>query len=366
MSTRTKKAKYFPIGVDLGTRFLKVAQVRLTADGKLALVAATSVETPRLPQADTSTRARMIGETVGQMCHDHQFKGTQCVLSLPAELTFLQHMKMDKMPDDQLASALKWELTSKLPYDPSEAEIRHVVAGDIYVDNTPKQEVIAVGARRDAIEAYVEAFRRVKLECVGVNVEPCAIVECFARLFRRSHDAKRAVLFVDIGATSTQVVISHGPSLVFAKNLALGGAQFDDAVGAVLNMPSEDARQERMSLDRGNTADPHVTVFNQAMAGPVGNLEQELTNCLRYYDSVFVNSPVERVVFLGGQAYDKVLCQTLAQKLGLPAQIGDPLAQIELDSLSAGATESKTAAVRPDWAVAVGLGLGAAHAGHAA
>jgi len=344
MNTRIRKPRNLPIGIDVGTQCLKAAQVRQSPNNKLTLLAWASRELPADSQTDIAARSQAVCEAMRHIGHAQHFKGNQCILSLPAELTFVQHMKMNKMPPDQLAGSLQWELASKLPFDPAEAEIRHVVAGDIYVDNQPQQEVIAVAARRDTIEAHVEALRRAKLECIGVNVEPCAIVECFARLFRRSHDGERALLFVDIGATSTQVVVSHGPNLVFAKNLAFGGSHFDQALGA----------------DLENAADPQVVVFTQALTGPIGTLSQELTNCLRYYDSVFINRPIERVVFLGGEAHDKPMCQTLAQRLGLPAQIGDPLTQIELDPRSTTPSDGDYPAGHPNWAVAVGLSLGGA------
>ena len=88
---------------------------------------------------------------------------------------------------------------------------------------------------------------------------------------------------------------------------------------------------------------------------PLDELTQELNQCLRYYDSVFRNRNTERVIFLGGQAYDKRLCQAVAQRLALPAQIGDPLMRIPRTGGQSPGDEPP----QPDWAVAVGLSLGA-------
>jgi len=76
--------------------------------------------------------------------------------------------------------------------------------------------------------------------------------------------------------------------------------------------------------------------------------------------------PLERAIFLGGQAYDKRLCQALARQLALPAQIGDPLAGIprEPDALAPGVTSADGSL--PDWAVAAGLSLGSAAGAKAA
>ncbi|NLF30153.1 MAG: pilus assembly protein PilM [Planctomycetes bacterium] len=354
MNARLNRPGFLPIGIDVGSHWLKLAQLRRSPGGELALMAKASVELGSADHADPATRSRLVAEATRQALRNAPFKGRSYVLSLPASLTFVQHLKMGRLGADQMDKALQWELAGKLPYDPALAEVRHIVAGETHANNEVKQEVIAVAARRDVIVAHVDALSKLKLECQGVNVEPCAIVECFARLFRRAEDAERATLFIDIGASSTQAVVSHGPRMAFAKNIGLGGDQFDQAIGSALNLPIDEAHRQRL-LRGGEGFDAAAAEsIGRAITGPLSTLAQELTNCLRYYDSVFVNRPVERTVFLGGQAYDTALCQALAQRLSLPAQIGNPLKQIQIDS---GLAVDGSC---PEWAVCVGLCLGAA------
>ncbi|MCD4699092.1 MAG: hypothetical protein K8R91_00770, partial [Phycisphaerae bacterium] len=79
-------------------------------------------------------------------------------------------------------------------------------------------------------------------------------------------------------------------------------------------------------------------------------------------------SPIERAIFLGGQARDKRLCKEIARRLRLPSQVGDPLVKIK---------QAKGAMIVPDdgpdlrkaqpeWVVAVGLSLGAKKEAYAA
>jgi type IV pilus assembly protein PilM len=261
-----------------------------------------------------------------------------------------------------LAAALHWELQGKLPYDPSRAVIRHMVAGEILADNEVKQEVIVMAANRETVETHIDLLRRAKLDPIGVNIECCAIVDCFARLFRRTSDSIRTTLFIDIGAASTQVVISHGAKTAFARNLFLAGNHFDQVVADAMKVSLDEARRLRCTAAASqDQADPAIANVQAAQAPMVESLGEQLTSCLRYYESVFPNRPLERAVFLGGQAYDKRLCQSLARQLALPAQIGDPLAGIARDGEESPAAVSAEANM-PEWAVAVGLSLGSAMA----
>ena len=89
----------------------------------------------------------------------------------------------------------------------------------------------------------------------------------------------------------------------------------------------------------------------------IKEIADEMTQCLRYYESIFRHRSVERAIFVGGQAYDKRLCQAIAQKVNLPAQIGDPLVRIRrAKGATAGNLDWRQP--QPAWAVAVGLSLG--------
>ena len=65
------------------------------------------------------------------------------------------------------------------------------------------------------------------------------------------------------------------------------------------------------------------------------------------------------MIFVGGQAHDKRLCQSVAKRLHLPAQVGDPMAGIKRLNQAGVAFGLDTRQPSPSWAVAVGLSLGA-------
>jgi Tfp pilus assembly PilM family ATPase len=98
------------------------------------------------------------------------------------------------------------------------------------------------------------------------------------------------------------------------------------------------------------------------MAPVVDEMTDEFTQCLRYHESVFRNQAVERAIFLGGQAVDKRLCQNIAQRLNVPAQVGDPLVRISSSAAGAPETGIDRREPQPRWAVAVGLSIGGGQA----
>jgi len=214
-------------------------------------------------------------------------------------------------------------------------------------------------------------------------VEPSALIESFAHIFRRKGDQEISTLFVDLGAGSTHVVIAHGTQMVFAKHIQIGGDALNQAAAMALKLDATQARDARIdmmsrippprmpagvvSLGSENPLGTHhppqekvaperLDTLNRALAEPIETLAAELEMCVRYYESIFHGKQIHRMIFVGGESRHVDICRILAQKLNLPATLGDPLGRLHKDSKTICAVDLRQP--QPGWAIAVGLGLG--------
>jgi Tfp pilus assembly PilM family ATPase len=303
------------------------------------------------------------------------FKGRKCILALPARDCFVQPLSVPRecleSPQD-IQKAIEWELQDKgemffgSPINVQETVIQHLMTGhEIYEDGLSKEEVIAFGVSRDIVSQYLKMAHDAKIKIVGLNVESCALLECFSRLLRRSADMERAYMFVDLGVTSTQVVLSRGPNMVFARNLT-----------ATIGEAIEEAPEPEASADPGVEVcvggdQPTRVVFDNEPDQRVdclSELTDGINQCLEYCESVGESRDIDRIVFTGGGAYNKGACNELAVRLGLSGQVGNPLLGIKdvnLASLPKNTNERTADQAKPgmprcpDWAVAMGLSVGA-------
>jgi type IV pilus assembly protein PilM len=91
---------------------------------------------------------------------------------------------------------------------------------------------------------------------------------------------------------------------------------------------------------------------------PLNQLTDELDLCRRYYETTFPNKPVDRLIFVGGEARQRGLCQHVAREMALTAQVGDPLVRMGRTTnvgLESGMDRRQP---QPSWTVAIGLSLG--------
>jgi type IV pilus assembly protein PilM len=436
-----------PIGVDFGSDCLRMVQVQrgTGSDGgsEFKLVAAASADVPAHVRHDPGARLNFFIESTRDLLTQANFRGRQCVLGLPAASMFIQHLRMPKLDAEAMKKALPWELRGKLPIDPSHAQLRHIVAGDVFEGQESKSEVIVIAAAREMINQLLAAAAKAKLDIVGMNVEPKAIVDCFSQLYRRKSDDGLVNCYVDVGCVSTRAVVARGTEILFARTIPVGGDHFSRATANALKIKLDEAKMLRVKLatliaaatpatpinkpvapeaakrqapaevpvpssedrsidnsfallpagvreDRrrndlaaanalaasvaaalmeppaapaGNGLDPtvakQVKQVEEACKDSLNRLVEELELCRRYYETTFTDKPVQRLIFIGGEARQKTLCQHIARTMGLAAQVGDPMPRMRRDNNGDDGIECLDKRQQhPAWSVAIGLSMG--------
>ncbi|MFG0328722.1 MAG: pilus assembly protein PilM [Phycisphaerales bacterium] len=84
---------------------------------------------------------------------------------------------------------------------------------------------------------------------------------------------------------------------------------------------SADGGGDSIDADAANDAD----TIHSAISGLVEQLVDETRMCLRYHESLFPDRPVDRVILMGGEARDAEMAREVAEAVGAPAFVADPL-----------------------------------------
>jgi type IV pilus assembly protein PilM len=400
-----------PIAVDLGTGSMKILQVG--PGDPPSLVAAACLDTPPELVHDAAKRLTFQLEALPGLIKSCEFKGRRAVCALPASRTFCKHMQFQQEPGIPLSTLIKAAIPAQLKCEPEALVFRHVEVGPVARSN--KTEVICMAAAREMVERLMQAFKVARLEPVGMHSEFTAALRTFDSITRRAEDRELTSLYLDIGAGCTKVAMAHGRNLVFARMIDLGGRHLDAAVSRQLKLDIAEARKRRLQMTQlaksptpsaaasppgearltgrlaflaqggreeareaaatatleerreGKTLPGCTEDLTRAapmgfeppqadLSEPLEILTDEISMCLRYYESVFPDRRVDRAIFIGGEARHLGLCQHIARTLRLPAQVADPMARITRTGqepvIGTDFTQSQ-----PGWTVALGLCL---------
>lgn len=339
--------RHSPIGVDIGSRSIKLLQ--MNGDRTEVLDAARW----ELPNADDSTpeqREEQFVEALRQVRQGRDFYGRDAVLCLGASQLYVQNIRVPRASGDELDRVVKAEAEGKLPFSGDEAEIRFLEAADVRQGDMSKREVVLLACHRPVLDQLVRLTVNAGLRPVAVDAEPVAVLRCYSKQYRRDEDKQQRTMFVHVGGTSSSVIIAQGDDALFVKYIDISGRHLDEAVARYLKMSTaEAAALRRHNGDRrADQQDPEIVRSLAAASRPVlDRLLNEISLCLRYHSVTFRGQPLKRVILGGGEA-TPTLAESLANRLDLRCELGDPLRSFE---------PSQQLGRRSQWDVAAGLAL---------
>ncbi|MEY3022709.1 MAG: pilus assembly protein PilM, partial [Planctomycetota bacterium] len=284
--------------------------------------------------------------------------------------------------------------------DPAGLVVRTTPVCETQRDGQARVETIVVAMSREDAMRYVEAFRKCRLQVVGMHGDIAADVHAYDHVNRRMEDAGVTTMYCDLGYGTTKVAIAHGAQLVFAKSVSIAGRSFDARIAELRRCTIAEARAARIAEGVRPVRTPAVAVVSPSRAAEarvareapdpalataedrrsgapapamgaalperrapsvaaevrevLEGLADELGMCARYHAALFRDRRIDRVVFLGGEARDVGLCQALAASMRLPAKAGDPLARY-VSNGAAPADLPEPDAAHPGWAAVCGL-----------
>ncbi len=312
-----------PIGIDMGDDTLKLAQLENNNGKGIKLLAGGSKSRPKDVVTGSISWQKWAIDSIRELKAMGKFKGREVIAALPASELFIDHIKMPKISDDGAVGNTEPVLSKikhKLPFEADDAMIKYIP--------TEQENVLVIAVERSKIDRYLAIYEEANLQIKAIDVWPVALTNSYTRFFgRRKADVESIVMLADIGASRTNIVICRHKNLLFARSIPIGGAQLDTE--EVLT---------KMLL--------------------------ELTSCRRQFSLMYKKGQIERLIFLSGGVVDKELCKTIAQKMEIPAQIGNCLSAVQItDSQDCGVDRRKSPSVQMSsvqelsWATVFGLSL---------
>lgn len=221
-----------------------------------------------------------------------------------------------------------------------------------------------------------DKFTQAAAEALQVNFEDAKLLRIKLCHVNPALDEHRERQTIATGDGDDKVTRRQGDKVTTAEGAGLSEAFLiphlpaspaDSGGGgvAVMEAPARKAVEARVESEEGEDR-PTPQMQQQAQAveeacrEPLNKLIEELDLCRRYYEATFPSRPVDRLIFVGGEARQRSLCQQVARQMSLAAQVGDPLVRMGRQSEVSIESGIDRRQPQPGWAVAVGLSMGPA------
>ncbi len=267
-----------------------------------------------------------VGETVRAVCEHaapHAVdvtRGAAC--ALPESKTFLRIMSLPRMPDDQVASAVKWEMEGyvPLPIDDVYYDYQHV---PVLENGEEMMSIVVVAAARSVVDSYIIALKHAGLHVRCIEADSTADARAVVR-----PDASGGQMVVFCGDTSSRLAIVVAGVPIFAVSVPVGYQTFVTDVTRDLGVSVQEA-QRLIAADGIGSYIVNDPLFD-AVAPSARVLSDEIRKSADFCLQTLAQCQnVTSVVLCGKGATIKGLRSFLVKETGIPMVIADPWQNVQ-------------------------------------
>jgi type IV pilus assembly protein PilM len=277
----------------------------------------------------------------------NKFECHNVILGIANQQVLVRDLTIPNLSAQQRAKALPFQAREivALPIDQVVLDFSPLGLPD---PETNMVRGLLLATPREPVLAAVQAVERAGLRVARVDLSSFATLRAIA-------DERLTVeAVIDIGAHLTTIVIHDQGVPKLVRTLARGGQELTEHLADRLGIDGLEA--EKAKVEVGLTGDhPEVArMLREALRPVVG----EIRTSIGYFRSTNDGSALERISLTGGGAALQGISDALADQIGLPTRVVDPMQHIR----NRHATKSVRAedATYASSAVSVGLAMGAA------
>ncbi len=310
------KARSLPLGIDIGTRRIRIAEVTHT-DGEFTLARVSTLDLPDDPDAS------VIEEMLRATLRDLRIRERRCVVSVADPEAMLRSATFPRLSTREREQAGRFEASRHIDYPLAEAFVRTIALGENLTS-------CAIGiVQREVMRSRLRDVR-------AAGLRPIALDHA-AYAYHRALPFADAVL--DVGHTTARLY-RYGGTVPIGRSFPGGGRAFTHAIANDLSTEFADAERRKCSIGPAGAAEDHQQSFCAEIARELAHLSSPDL------------PPLRRLTLVGNGARLPGLPERLEHDLGCAV---DLTTRLTIDS--AAYPQDVLRAAAPDWTLSLGLAL---------
>ena len=364
------------IGLDIGSTAVRA--VELMAGDPPTIVRAAqvplgagAVENGEVKEPELVTAAlRELWERGG-------FKSRQANMGVGNQRVVVREIALPYLPEKELRASLGFQVQEFIPMSVDEAVLDYDPIGEFEQDDRRMIRMLLVAAQRQMVDSVVAAATGAKIEPVGLDLVPFALVRSIGTTgVGMDLEVEGDEAVIDVGAHITNIVVHAGGTVRFVRILPSGGRDVTLAIARGIGVDDEVAER----LKRGEDVEIEETVEDVGEAtgeGPeegqtagaarpdlgrvreiamqrAGTFVDEIRSSLEFYTAQAQGARIARVLVTGGGSKLEGFLELLRQRIPVQVDVGRVFQHVRSQlSLS----DEALAEAEPVLAVAVGLAI---------
>jgi type IV pilus assembly protein PilM len=335
------------IGVDIGSRSIRMAALRSTSKG-IVVERIASREIPHEAIVDGLTMdSDLVCSQVGELLAEAKLKGKEVAISVGGRQVMIKKIATDEMSDDELESAIEYEANTNLPFKLDEVTLDYSRIHQEVDDGS--MQILLVAAKKEVVFDQVENLLRAGGKSSMLEAEPFALQAALIEAGYLEDESVVAVL--QIGFQSTDVTIFEDAQFEVNRNLSSGGKSYIEGLIRELGITFEKAatilgkkvrtEEEQAALNR---------VSSQVCKALIERVERGFPESF----GPLADKPLTKIVLCGGGATLPGIKEALQKKFEIEVVTAEPFRNFDAESIQGLLTENDSGNA---YTSAIGLAL---------
>ena len=239
------------IGLDVGSTAVRAAEV--TGGDAPVVVRAAQVPLPAGAVENGEVRdSEAVAEALRELWTRGGFKSRQVWLGVGNQRVVVRDIALPWLPEKELKQSLALQVQEFIPMSADEAVLDYDLLGEFEHEGRRMLRLLLVAAQRVMVDQLVNAVLAAKLEPMGLDLVPLALVRAIGSSdvgMDLEGEGDEAV--VDIGSHVTNIVVHDHGTTRFVRILPSGGRDITLAIARASGVTDEVAE----SLKRGEAVE---------------------------------------------------------------------------------------------------------------
>jgi len=314
-----------PIGLDIGTGFLKVCKMEEKGGGyELTAFDMLPMAPEVIVDGVVMDSLRLI-DAVKEIIRKSKVKAKDVCFAISGHSSVIvKVITMPEMTEEEIEESIGFEAEQYIPFDISDVSIDFQVLG-------PKEEpgqldVLLVAAKNDVVNEYITVLKEAGLNPVVIDIDHFALQNIYEVNYEVEPD--KIVTLLDIGASSIKINVVKAGASIFARDIPSGLNNTIETLQREFDLPYEVAdRLLRGEAVEGVKEENAQTVISDSF----NELVTEIERSIDYFRGSMVGSgEISEVIVAGGGALLPQLVDMVRNTVGVEVNIIDPFQNVRI------------------------------------
>jgi type IV pilus assembly protein PilM len=316
------------IGIDIGHSGIRIAEMVQTKKTEYRLINFAHKELPENALNDDNEieNHEAIVSSLRDCMSLGKFKNKYTCIGISGPNTMSKRLTVPDGTPQEVSDQVLWESEQYIPFGVEDSTVSFSILGQ---NAGGGLDVMVAAVRNDVVEKFQDVIKEAGLKLKVVDLDLFALSNIFEIAVKgKLNLAAEGVLIIDFGANKTNIVIYNAESVVFTREMSMGGIGITEDIQRQMSLSFAEAEDLKICGDEnGNMPEEIAEIIEQSLESILSEIKKTIT----FFMTAAADIAIAHCFITGGASLTPGLKEGLQSAVGVPVNYINPFESIVFD-----------------------------------